>query len=77
MSAPQTNIETQKRRHRGPIIGIVLVVIFALVLLFVQMMYVAEDGTPVDNGAAQIDGRTGDTVPATDTTGPATPVPAP
>ncbi len=79
MSAPQTNIETQKRRHRGPIIGIIAVVVFALGLLFVQMMNVAKDGTPVDSGAAQIDGRTGETVPdsAPAAAAPVTPAPAP
>jgi hypothetical protein len=69
MSAPQTNIEKQARWHRGPIIGMIVVVVFALGLLFWQMMIVAKDGTPVDSGADQIDGRTGQTVP--DATPPA------
>ena len=63
MSAPQTNIETQTRWHRGPIIGMIAAVVFALGLLFWQMLLVAEDGTPVDSGADQIDGRTGAQVP--------------
>lgn len=78
MSAPQTNIEKQARWHRGPIIGMGIVVAFALGLLFWQMMMVADGGTPVDSGADQIDGRTGGTVPAEDP--PATPdgdLPAP
>lgn len=33
MSAPRTNIETQKRRHRGPLIGMAVVVLFALALI--------------------------------------------
>lgn len=69
MSAPRTNIETQSRWHRAPLIGIVAAVVFALGLLFWQMMIVAEDGTPVDSGADQIDGRTGEQVP--DATPPA------
>lgn len=32
MSAPQTNLEKQKRRHRGPLIGMILCVLFAVVL---------------------------------------------
>lgn len=48
MSAPQTNIETQQRRHRGPIVGIIAVVIFALGLMFILLMDTAQDGTPVD-----------------------------
>jgi hypothetical protein len=71
MSAPRTNFEKQKRWHRAPIIGMVSVVVFALGLLFWQMVMVAEDGTPADNGAAEIDGRTGEPVPAT----PAAPTP--
>jgi hypothetical protein len=63
MSAPRTNIETQSRWHRAPLIGMIAAVAFALGLLFWQMMMVAEDGTPVDSGANQIDGRTGEPVP--------------
>lgn len=33
MSAPQTNIERQKRRHAGPIIGIIAGVLFAIGLM--------------------------------------------
>ena len=78
MSAPQTNLATQSRWHRAPIIGMAVVVAFALGLLFWQMAMVSDAGTPVDSGAAQIDGRTGDTVP--DATPPTTPdgdLPAP
>lgn len=32
MSAPNTNIERQRRRHRGPLIGMTLAVIFVLAL---------------------------------------------
>jgi hypothetical protein len=65
MSAPRTNLETQGRRHRGPIIGIIAAMVFALGLLFLLMTETAENGTPADNGEAEIDGRTGDpTTPA-------------
>jgi type IV secretory pathway VirB10-like protein len=63
MSAPQTNLATQSRWHRAPIIGMIVVVVFALGLLFWQMIMVAGSGTPTDSGAAQIDGRTGAQVP--------------
>jgi hypothetical protein len=33
MSAPQTNIEKQRRRHRGPLIGMALVVLFGVLLI--------------------------------------------
>lgn len=45
MSAPDTNIEKQKRRHRGPLIGMAVVVIFALGLILFWLM------DEVDNGA--------------------------
>ncbi len=34
MSAPHTDIEKQRRRHRGPLIGMALVVVFAVALIF-------------------------------------------
>lgn len=68
MSAPRTDIETQARWHRGPIMGMIAVVVFALGLLFWQMAKVADEGTPLDNAEGQIDGRTGEPVP--DTTPP-------
>lgn len=65
MSAPQTNVATQTRWHRGPIIGMIVVVLFALGLLFTQMVTVAEKGQPAGNGMEKIDGRTGAPVPGT------------
>lgn len=34
MSAPHTDIEKQRRRHKGPLIGMALVVVFAVALIF-------------------------------------------
>lgn len=75
MSAPKTNIETQKWRHRGPLIGMMVVVAAVLGLLLMQMVQVADEGTPQDSGAGQIDGRTGEQVP--DSVPPAGDVPVP
>jgi type IV secretory pathway VirB10-like protein len=72
MSAPQTNLRTQERRHRGPIIGMVAVVTFALLLLFWLMMDMANEGTPADNNAPEIDGRTGEHVETTPDAGQTT-----
>ncbi|MES2664502.1 MAG: hypothetical protein V4712_00280 [Pseudomonadota bacterium] len=33
MSAPHTNLEKQKRRHKGPLIGIALALLFGLGLM--------------------------------------------
>lgn len=68
MSAPQTNLERQKRRHAGPIIGMVAVVIFALGLLFFYMTYLSANGQP---------GEISPNVPAAASTDTGSPVTAP
>jgi len=80
MSAPQTNIETQKRRHLGPLIGMVVVVLLALAALFFLMMKTSYEGTPVESQGGSIDGRTGlpteDAVPTAPTEAIPSPAPA-
>ena len=74
MSAPQINPDRQRRRHRGPLIGIVVALIFAG-LLFV--IFLGDATAPEDSLLGE--GAT-TTVPATETPAvPATepPVPAP
>ncbi len=63
MSAPRTNIEKQKSRHKGPLIGMTIGVAFALVLLFGLAVYVVDRGQPPENTAPQIDSRSGDVIP--------------
>lgn len=58
MSAPQTNIEKQQRRHRGPLIGMAVLVTVVLVGLVWWLAHEAA-GTEQPQGAEQIDGRTG------------------
>ncbi|CUH25517.1 hypothetical protein JSE7799_00698 [Jannaschia seosinensis] len=41
MSAPQTDLEKQEKRHYGPLIGIAAGVLLALVLLVSMIFYVA------------------------------------
>ena len=49
MSAPDTNIETQTERHKTPLAGISGVAVFAMVLLFGLVIYLAANGnTPRD-----------------------------
>lgn len=43
MSAPQTNIERQKRRHKGPLIGMIAAVVLALGLFFAFTIYTAQE----------------------------------
>lgn len=44
MSAPEVNIEKQKRRHRGPLIGMAVVVLFVVVLI----IYWPSEEAPTD-----------------------------
>lgn len=54
MSAPQTNIEKQKRWHRGPLIGMALAVIFGVGLIFFWMIEESANGAnPGANDDAQ------------------------
>ena len=62
MSAPETNVEKQKKQHRPALMGIRGVVIFALILLLALIGWVASNGqTPVEP-EVKIDGRTGEEV---------------
>lgn len=62
MSHTDNNVQRQKRRHRGPLIGMAVVVIFALVLLVWWLGYEAYEADGPQGAPAQIDGRTGETV---------------
>lgn len=48
MSAPQTDIEKQKRWHRGPLIGMALVAIFGVAMIFFWLMH--ESSNAGDSG---------------------------
>ena len=65
MSAPQTNIEKQERRHATPIWGIIIAVIFGLFVGGFLSTTTAIFGADEPEGAAtEIDGRTGTVEPA-------------
>jgi hypothetical protein len=59
LSAPEPDLETAKRRHKGPLIGIALAVVFASVLLVALLLWLGYLGNEPGNEAPQIDGRTG------------------
>lgn len=64
MSAPQTNIEKQKRWHRGPLIGMALVVIFGVGLMFFWLIEESANGaTPGTAEDAQPDDAPLDSAP--------------
>jgi len=55
MSAPDTNIKKQEKRHKGPLAGMVAVVIFAGVLLIGLVAYLVYQGNePRDAEEADI-----------------------
>ncbi|MBJ6370010.1 hypothetical protein [Sedimentitalea arenosa] len=71
MSAPQTNIEKQERRHKGPLIGVGLAVVVAIVGYVVwQSTFEAEQPGPAgvtgtEQAAPQVDPNAGNsTAPA-------------
>lgn len=44
MSAPQTDIDKQKRRHRWPLIGMAIVVLVAVPAFWMWFTYEADTG---------------------------------
>lgn len=62
MSAPKTNVETEKRRHSVVLRVIAASVIFAAVLFFGFLLVTAERGETPDGAEAQVDGRTGEVI---------------
>lgn len=48
MSAPNTNLEKQEKRHAGPLIGIVACIAFAAILLVAYFGFIVDD---VEDGA--------------------------
>ena len=58
MSAPKTDLDKQEKRHRGPLGGMALAVVFALVLLVALITWLSANGNdPVAEG--QTEGGTG------------------
>lgn len=54
MSAPNTNLDKQSRRHRGPLRGMFAVVLFALVLLLLLGFWAFRSGPVEDGDEAQV-----------------------
>ncbi|RYH02709.1 hypothetical protein EU805_08820 [Salipiger sp. IMCC34102] len=64
MSAPKTNLDKQKSRHRGAMTGIITVVVFALILLAGLIFFISANGNTPEGAETQIEGTTGAEVPA-------------
>lgn len=60
MSAPDTNLEKQKRRHKGPLGGIRLALLFAALLFVGFLIWTFAQGDEPEGADAQVDGRTGE-----------------
>ncbi len=59
MSAPNTNVETQAKRHRGALYGIFGAILIVAALFAYYLGYLAAEGETPDNAEIKIDGRTG------------------
>ncbi len=64
MSAPKTDIDKQEKRHRGPLRGMAIVVVFTLILLAGLMFWTSGNGNDPEGADTQIDGSTGAEAPA-------------
>ena len=59
MSAPHTDVEKQKKKHRAPLLGMRAVVLWALVLLALLAVYVVFTGNEPAEDEAAIDTEAG------------------
>ena len=59
MSAPETNIDKQTRRHRGPLRGMLAVVLFALVMLAILAFWAFGRGGTPQGAETQVQTGTG------------------
>ncbi|ABV95652.1 hypothetical protein Dshi_3924 (plasmid) [Dinoroseobacter shibae DFL 12 = DSM 16493] len=59
MSAPDTNLKTQRKRHIGALAGIGIAVAFAAILLAGYLVILADRGEAPEGADTQIDGRFG------------------
>lgn len=67
MSAPETNIEKQKKRHRGPLIGFGAAGVFVAIILVYYIINLVAQGSDPEGADAMIDGRTGEVESSTST----------
>jgi len=59
MSAPDTDVEKQSKRHRPALIGIVAAAVFGVLMMIVLTLFVFARGDEPEGADVQIDGRTG------------------
>ncbi len=66
MSAPETNIEKQAKKHKGPLAGMAGVLVFVGVLLAAFVIWTVYNGDTPEGAETQIDSRTGTEVEVDD-----------
>lgn len=66
MSAPETELETQKRRPGTPLKLLLLVVAAAILGILAWTAFVVDEGGTPDGANLQVDGRTGEVEPASE-----------
>jgi hypothetical protein len=60
MSAPHTDVEKQKKKHRTPLLGMRAVVLWSLILLVLLIAFIALTGNEPTGADEVVDGRTGE-----------------
>ena len=66
MSAPNTNVEKQSKRHAGPLIGMAGGVILALIFIGAMLFFLVSDGEAPRDDAATVQPGVNTPVVATD-----------
>ncbi|WOI55294.1 hypothetical protein [Palleronia sp. LCG004] len=59
MSAPKTNVEKQKRRHKVPLAGMAWMIGFAVVLLILLVLYLSAGGNEPGDEEGSVDPTAG------------------
>lgn len=64
MTPPDSNLDKQKKRHRGPLLGIAAVLVFVGLLFLGYMTYLVDTDTPEEPTATEETLPDGEGIPA-------------
>ncbi len=62
MSAPDTNVKSEEKKHKSALLGIKATMVYAAILLTGLVVWTFFQSDGPDGAETQIDGRTGDEV---------------